>query len=233
MALPGTKGRRRIYLMRHGEVSYVGPDGTPVDPVTVPLTDHGRDQVRAARDFLREIPFDRVICSGLPRTIETARIMLEARNIALETEERFREIRGGRLSKVSPEEREAAFVYGLENAAEPNATFAGGEIFADFRDRITSTFEEILAEPGWKRLLLVSHDVVNRMLLAHSCGADLAGISAFEQDMACINVVDMDILDGRIERRLIKAVNFTPYNGAKSGMYQTSFEQVFSTLFDF
>src|SRR5258706_366845 len=39
--------RRRVYLMRHGEVSYF-PDGRPVPPEGVPLNDEGRAQARAA-----------------------------------------------------------------------------------------------------------------------------------------------------------------------------------------
>ena len=31
--------RRRLYLMRHAEVSYFRPDGSPVNPAEVPLND--------------------------------------------------------------------------------------------------------------------------------------------------------------------------------------------------
>lgn len=233
MALPGTKGRRRIYLMRHGDVSYIGEDGRPVDPETVVLTATGREQVAAASDMLSEIPLDRILCSGLPRTRETAQIMAGRRDVVIEDDMRLREIRGGRLSQVSPEHREAAFVYGLEVAGNEGAAFAGGEVFQAFGDRIVSAFDEKLHEDGWKRMLIVAHDVVNRMILSHVCGAGLSGLASFEQDMACINVIDADIIGGQLERTLIKAVNVTPYNTSKSGMYQTSFEQVFRTLFDF
>ena len=33
--------RRRLYLMRHGSVSYFTPDGKPVPPDTVPLNETG------------------------------------------------------------------------------------------------------------------------------------------------------------------------------------------------
>jgi len=79
-------------------------------------------------------------------------------------------------------------------------------------------------------LLLVAHDAVNRMVLSLVSGAGLAGLGSFEQDFACINVIDVDISDGQIVRRLIKAVNVTPYNPAKHGNYHTSFEQVFHAL---
>ena len=62
--------RRRIYLMRHGSVTYFDASGKPHLPEQVPLNEQGRAQTSAAgRVFAQEnIRFDRVIASGLPRT---------------------------------------------------------------------------------------------------------------------------------------------------------------------
>jgi broad specificity phosphatase PhoE len=43
---------RRLYLMRHGEVSYFAADGRPLDPRTVSLTAQGRAQAEAAQAVL-------------------------------------------------------------------------------------------------------------------------------------------------------------------------------------
>ncbi|HET9938184.1 MAG TPA: histidine phosphatase family protein, partial [Gaiella sp.] len=67
--------RRRLFLMRHAEVSYFRPDGSPVDPAAVPLNEDGIIQAHAVAEAFREIELDRVITSGLPRTLETARIV--------------------------------------------------------------------------------------------------------------------------------------------------------------
>ena len=61
--------RRRLYVMRHGAVSYFDA-GRPLKPEDVPLTVAGRDQAYAAASMLRGIGFDRVITSGLPRTVD-------------------------------------------------------------------------------------------------------------------------------------------------------------------
>jgi len=230
VGLPGTDGRRRIYLMRHGHVSYSDAQGRPINPQNVPLTDEGRAQAAAARDLLAEIAFDRAVCSGLPRARETAEIVLSPHDLDLEEDPAFLELRGARLSTISPERREALFVYGLERAHEPGARFAEGDLFVDFEARIAAGLDAWLALPGWTRLLLVAHDAVNRMVLSIVSGAGLAGLGAFEQDFGCINVIDVDIVDGRAIRRLIKAINMTPYNPAKHGNYRTSFEQVFHAL---
>ena len=63
--------RRRIYLMRHGSVTYFDEAGKPHLPETVPLNEAGRTQAAAAgQSFAADgIRFDRVIVSGLPRTV--------------------------------------------------------------------------------------------------------------------------------------------------------------------
>src|ERR1700688_1940002 len=68
--------RRRVYLMRHGDVDYFAPDGRPYPPATVPLNDEGRLQAAAAGRELAIVPLDRAVTSGLRRSVETATIAL-------------------------------------------------------------------------------------------------------------------------------------------------------------
>ena len=64
--------RRRIYLLRHGEVRYFDPSGVPYQQAEVPLNEEGRSQARAAGKALSEAKITLVITSGLPRTLQTA-----------------------------------------------------------------------------------------------------------------------------------------------------------------
>ena len=105
--------RRRLYLMRHADVSYVDEAGTPVNPVTVPLTPRGLEQAAAAREALAGVGFDLVVTSDLPRTAETAAIVAPGHEV-----ERWPELgewRGGRLDAVPPDELEASFVGALRS----------------------------------------------------------------------------------------------------------------------
>ncbi|HEX8168762.1 MAG TPA: histidine phosphatase family protein [Beijerinckiaceae bacterium] len=222
-------GRRRVYLMRHAEVSYFAADGTAVDPRSVTLTERGRAQAAAMAEALAEVPFDRAVCSGMPRSRDTAAAVLAARAIDIEDEPDFREIRAGRLREVPPERRRADLVYALESAALEGARFAGGESFMDFEARVLAAFTRLLSDPTWRRLLLVAHDAVNRVLLAWAAQAGLAALAAFEQDMGCLNLIDLDMADGMVERRIIRLVNYTPYDPVKAKLFLTSMEQVFGT----
>ena len=46
-------------------------------------------------EVLAPIPFDRVVTSGLSRTLDTAQIVVAARNIPIQTVPALQEIRGG------------------------------------------------------------------------------------------------------------------------------------------
>ncbi|RVU39256.1 histidine phosphatase family protein [Hwanghaeella grinnelliae] len=231
MSLPGTKNRRRIFLMRHGEVDYRGPDGKLVNPKLVTLTEYGIGQAKAASAMMSGVQIDRAVCSGLPRTRMTAELVLDGQGAALEEDQGFLEIRGGRVSSVPEADRAKTFIKTLDQAHLPGARFAGGDEFAPFYDRVTCAFRNLAVDGAWRRMLLVAHDGVNRAILSWVSGAGLAGLKAFEQDMGCVNIVDFDVEGGVVTGAYIKATNITPYNYVKTGLYQTSFEQVFKPIF--
>jgi broad specificity phosphatase PhoE len=219
-------GRRRLVLMRHGEVRYVDGTGRPVDPRTVQLTATGVAQAEAAGRLLADTPLERVWCSPLPRSRRTAELVTDRRGLAIEIVEDFIEVRLGRLAELTPERFDAEFVYGFDRAAEPGASFAGGERFVDFMARVTGRLEALLHEPGWEVGLVVSHEGVNRALLAWAVGGGPAAMGRFDQDMGCLNIVDVDLAEGAIQRTIIRAVNVTPADPAKALRRLTSMERV-------
>jgi broad specificity phosphatase PhoE len=224
--LPGTRGRKRVYLMRHGEVSYRRPDGRTVFSTDVTLTEEGVEQARHMRELLAPVPFDLGAHTGLVRTRQTAELVLEGRAVRLEEEVDLREIQAGSIGHLSDERIDAEFTYGLERAGEPGAAFPGGESFAAFQSRIVPAFETFLRRPDWTTALLVGHGGTNAVVLAWVTRGGLAGLSAFEQDAGCVNIIDADVVDGEIVRRMIRAVNLTPYNLAKHEHYLTVAERI-------
>ena len=97
--------------MRHGAVTYFTPEGTPLSPNNVPLNTIGIAQSTAAGQlFARQsVKFDRVIVSGLPRTVETAALVLQASGQSSEVEHRpqLEEIKSGRLADIHVDELRA------------------------------------------------------------------------------------------------------------------------------
>jgi probable phosphoglycerate mutase len=231
-ALPGTTARRRIYLMRHGHVDYLAPAVVQSGDIrSVPLTPRGRSQAEAAGRAIAHVSFDRAICSGLPRTRETAELVLsfQAHAPALEIVPDLVEIQGGKVQPVKNRDELIAVMNGMfADAGKPGATnFEGGEVFANAQARAVRAITNLLAEPGWKQALIVAHEGINRLVLSWASGAGLHAARAFEQDTGCVNVIDFDMKGAEIERPIIKGVNLTPYNYLKHGMNLTSLEALF------
>jgi len=237
--LAGTTGRRRIYLMRHGHVDYFSAEVVRTrDTRMVTLTERGRLEAQAAGRAFAAVTFDRAICSGLPRTRETAQLVLEQIPGApdLEIEPAFVELYGGSANAKSRQELVATMSFHFEKAAEPGATMLeGGESFAAAQERAVDAMRGLLRAPAWRQILIVAHEGINRLILSWACRAGLTAAGAFEQDTGCINVLDFDMVPSEggapgpeIARAIVKAINLTPYNYLKHGMNLTSLEAIFA-----
>jgi len=216
--------RRRIHLMRHAEAAYRIGDGTPApDPRAVPLTPRGRREAEGMRELLAEVAFDFALCSGLPRTRETAGLVLEGRDLTLVIDPGLVEVHSGREFSGPP----TALAHPFEGADEPGARFMGGEPFADFKARVIGALERQLSQASWRRALFVCHGAVNRVILGWALGSDGPAWAALEQDSCCLNVLDVDFdpASGRTLRRLVRAVNVTPYDWIKRNIHLTTLEQ--------
>jgi probable phosphoglycerate mutase len=216
--------RRRIYLMRHADVSYV-EDGRAVVPETVPLTPRGQEQARAAGAVLAGVPFDRVITSGLLRTRATADLILAGRTVPAEDDPRLREIETGKLADlgpgpITPARIRAVILGALPANLAPEHRFLAGETFAVLGRRVQEAWQALLARMDWRTVLVVSHGIVNRVLLSWLLGAPLGAVGKLEQDACCINLVEVD----EAGVPLVRLVNFTPANPLKVGMTLSTLE---------
>lgn len=178
--------------MRHGEVAYFDASGKPVAPENVGLTAHGEEQAAAARRALQHVRFDRVITSGLVRTMETARIV--APGFELEPRPDLEEMRGGRLEDIPDEELDEAFAHAFRGIHPPESRFLGGESTQEFLDRVIPAIEGFVDE-DWDTALAVLHGGVNRAILSYALTGERLMLGNFEQEAGCVNIIDLD--DGR------------------------------------
>jgi broad specificity phosphatase PhoE len=224
--MPPFPTRRRIYLMRHGEVNYF-VDGQPVPPPEAKLNAIGKEQARAAGHVLAEISFDRVVATGLSRTMETAAIVLRAReqpaDLHIEANPGLQEIRGTRTIDLPRAELEPLFLNSMTSSVSAENRFLNGEKYGEFAARVVPAFELLVAEQNWQHLLLVAHGAVNRAILTHILHAPIETMGHIEQDAGCINLIDIDQRGFGIVRLL----NYTPENPSKQGMQLTTMERYF------
>jgi len=214
--------RRRLYLMRHGAVSYFGADGRPVDPDAVSLNHEGRAQAEAARALLEGVAFDRVLASGLPRTLETARIV--APDSALEEWLELRELRGDRLSGIPHDELESEFVHAFRGVVPNDKRFLGGETVGELFDRVLPALERLLADASWDTTLAVLHGAVNRAILSFALTGERMFLGHFEQAPGCVNVLDVG------EEWIVRAVNVAPLDLLHTSSRLTTMEGYWQEL---
>jgi broad specificity phosphatase PhoE len=211
--------RRRLYLMRHAEVSYFRADGSPVNPAEVPLNEDGVAQARAVADAFRSVDLDRVLTSGLPRTLETARIV--APEAEPESWSELREIQGGRLSEIPADALEREFVHAFRGVIPNEARFLRGESIGELFDRVLPAVDRLVADDGWHTALAVCHGGVNRAILSYALTGERMFLGHFEQAPGCVNVLDLG--DGG--EWIVRAVNVAPYDLLHQAHRQTTMER--------
>jgi len=222
--------RRRIFLMRHGDVTYFDASRHPIDPDTVPLNDLGRNQASAAGSAFaaQNIRFDRVIVSGLRRTIETAqRVLTETGQLVeIEVQPAWREIRGGGPGTIAPDEMETAFLRVFDGIVPESTRFLGGETIGELLDRVLPQIDALRADPSWDTVLLVLHGGVNRAILSHAIttgGRTFFGHLA--QATGCINALDV----GAAPRDwVVRAINYSPPSPLFPDVRNTTMEMLYA-----
>ncbi|HLG08616.1 MAG TPA: histidine phosphatase family protein [Gaiellaceae bacterium] len=198
--------RRRLYVMRHAEVSYFGVDGRLVNPAEVSLNEEGIAQARVAAEALAGIELDRVLTSGLPRTLETAAIV--APNVEPEIWPELTEIRGGRLSEIPTDALQHEFVHAFRGVIPNETRFLRGESIGELFDRVLPALERLVEDASWHTALAVLHGGVNRAILSYALTAERMFLGHFEQAPACVNVLDLG--DGG--EWIVRAVNISAYD---------------------
>lgn len=221
--------RRRIYLMRHGNVTYFDADGAPFHPDTVPLNEQGRAQATAAGKVFAEqaVRFDRVIVSGLPRTVQTAQHVLAetGQQIELEVWPELEELKGGKLSQIRDDELKNAFISAFEGLVTEDKQFLGGETIGQLMDRIHPCLDRLRADPEWDTVLLVLHGGVNRAILSFALTGQRLFMGGLAQTAGCVNVLDVGVhpLDW-----VVRIVNYSPLSQLQDQSRDTTMESLWN-----
>lgn len=221
--------RRRVFLMRHGSVTYFDAAGRPVLPEQVPLNELGRAQADAAGHAFAAagVRFDRVIVSGLPRTVETAARVLAVtqQDIVPDTWPELHEIRGGRLSTIPEAELKRAFTGVFEGLVAPEQRFLGGESVGEMMDRVHPALERLRADPSWDTVLLVLHGGVNCAILSLALTGQRLFLGGLAQEAGCINALDVGA-DAR--DWVVRFVNHVPPSPLQPEARSTTMEQLYT-----
>lgn len=153
-----------IDLIRHGEpIGGARFRGHTDDP----LSETGWAQMRAA--VQDENPWQVVVSSPLLRCAEFAAELAARAGVPLETEARFKEIGFGEWEGRTSEElmQSAPDQLDLFWRDPARHTPPGGESLETFAARVTASWIDTLARHAGKKILLVAHGGVNRVILCN------------------------------------------------------------------
>lgn len=221
--------RRRIYLFRHGAVDYVDRHGNVVpNPDDVTLNDRGRRQADAMRELFTGITIDRAVCSGMRRARETGSLVLGGRDLVLEDHPQLREIGAARDERAADLDIVQDIAFGHWAATVPGSRFLGGELYADFYTRVSGAMESFIANPDWHNLAIFAHGGTNAAIVGWTSGLGLSAFGVIDQATCCLNVLDFDFdaKDRRLLRKVVRAMNITIDDPAKSGRHASGMERL-------
>jgi alpha-ribazole phosphatase len=204
---PNSK-RRIICLLRHGDSRrdevkrFIGQTDTP-------LNETGREQAAWWRGQFSGLPFNRIYCSDLSRSLQTAEIIAASRDEPVQALAELREINLGTWDGLSMQEVRSTYPMEFEKRGADIVPYRteGGESFVDLRTRIMPFFERILSAEENERVLVVGHAGVNRTVLCHILGMPLQSLFRFGQDYGCLNVITCEADSLRLH-----ALNIPPGN---------------------
>lgn len=181
-----------IDLIRHGEpVGGSKYRGQSDDP----LSAKGWAQMRAAVAGRDE--WDAVVSSDLCRCADFAREVAGRLGLPLELEAGLREVGFGAWEGLTAAEILARDEAGLTAFwADPvRCTPPGGEPLSAFRERVTAAWEGVTARHRGRRVLLVGHAGMMRIVLLHALGLPLDAFYRFEIGNAAL--LRLRVSDGR------------------------------------
>ena len=160
---------RELIFIRHAETDLAGTFCGHSDP---PLNPQGNAQVYELIRRLASYPFDAVHSSDLRRATSTAGLLARAASVPLITSTNLREIYFGEwegMTWADIETRDAAYARSWIESY-PRLPAPAGEHFANFETRILQKVERLLCLAADKRLAVVTHAGVMRVVLRNFLG---------------------------------------------------------------
>jgi broad specificity phosphatase PhoE len=195
----------RFVLVRHGETEWNRAERFR-GRVDVPLNETGHGQAQAVARRLASWPLEAVYSSPLNRALDTAQPIAAACGLDLSVLDALIDVDYGDWAGLSAEEAEARdpnlFATWRDN---PHLVhFPRGESLEQVRQRSWEAVEALCgAHPG-ETVALVSHVVVNRVLISAALGLGGDGFWRIGQDNTAISV--LEALAGRYRLLLLNDI---------------------------
>ncbi len=180
-----------VYLARHGQTEG-NAQGRWQGQLDTPLTALGRAQARTVAELVAEEPVDAVFCSPLGRAAATAQVCGEHLGLPVVPLDDLAELHHGAMAGMSPDDMERAFPgeLALRRQDKHRWRFPGGESYEDAVPRAARALARVGAS-GARHPLLVSHEMIGRLLQHHLRRVDVATALAGSHPQGVVFRVDV------------------------------------------
>lgn len=181
-----------VYLLRHGETAYNADGNRYCGRTDINLTPKGIAQATEVYELLKNKKIDAVYSSPLIRAKQTAEIATGREVI---TDSRIIEVDFGSWEgKTSTEfirEDPLSWEKWME---DPLTAIAGttGETGQEILFRVKSFFTQMMNKHYNQTIVVVAHNGVNRLFLAHCLGMPLKNYRRIQQENSAITQINFD-----------------------------------------
>jgi len=179
-----------IYLVRHGQTAW-NKEEIFRGRTDIPLDENGLKQAELAGEYLKEVEIHAIYSSPLSRAWQTAQKIAQFHNLNVQPLEGIIDMSFGRWEGHAHQEiKEIDRETYRQWREEPHLVrLPGGESLNDVRIRSMAALEEVIRNHPEKTLVLVSHRVINKVLLCAILGLDNSHFWQITQDPTAINLI--------------------------------------------
>ncbi len=165
----------KLYLARHAQTNYNVLKLCNADPgVDVHLSDEGIKQAESLAELLKDMAYDIVYISELPRTLQTAEVINKYHGKKLEVDARLNDNKTGFENKPV-----ADFLSAVDNAVDPwNARFGDGESLNEASERARSFIDDLKTK-DYEAVLVVTHGFITQAIFGYLENKTLQEASEF------------------------------------------------------
>jgi broad specificity phosphatase PhoE len=179
-----------IYLVRHGQTAW-NKEEIFRGRTDVPLDETGLRQAELAGEYLKEVEIHAIYSSPLTRAWETAQKIAQFHNLKIEplkgiVDLSFGNWEGHSLQEIQKNDSET---YRLWKEEPHLVRLPGGESLDDVRVRAMAALEEVIQNHPGKTIVLVSHRVVNKVMICGILDLDNSHFWQITQDTTAINLI--------------------------------------------
>lgn len=199
-----------VFLVRHGQTKsnvtlyYMGWSNED-------LSEIGYTQAHSLSSRLASLPIASVYSSPLQRTRATATILAKPHGLEVETSDDLIEIQLGDWQGLHIDEVKQRWpeLWQQSRTDPSEITMPNGESFQQVTERAIRGFDKIVAANQDKQVIIVSHEIVVKVLVAYALGVSNSIYRRFEINNASLSAIR--VTDGKAR---LSTLNDTSHLGA-------------------